>query len=191
MSQHGKTADVQESARPPSEGNEHRSRIEQLFRDHHDDLIRFLSNRFAAHDAREAAAEAFAKLLSVDSSAVGYLRAFLFKAATNIAIDGRRSARVKRRARADIPLLMYEIVDHRTPERRVSGDQQLQRIESLVESMPPKCRTAFVMHQIEGMDYRDIAFEMGLTESMVRKYVERGLLYCRAHLDLEANNEPQ
>jgi RNA polymerase sigma factor (sigma-70 family) len=190
LSQQGKTAGVQAEAGQASAISEHRTRIERLFREHHDDLVRFLRARFPVHDAREAAAEAFAKLLRLDSSAVRHLRAFLFTSAANIAIDARRRDGVLGRARADLPLILFsDTVDTRTPERRTTGEQQLQRLQRVIEAMPPKCKTAFVMHQIEGMDYPQIAAEMGLTESMVRKYVERGLLHCRACLDLETENE--
>jgi len=189
LSHQGKTEDLPEFVRPISATNEHRSRIERLFRDHHEDLVRFLRSRFPVNDAREAAAEAFAKLLSVDFGPIDYLRAFLFRTAANIAIDSRRRMGVDGRAREDLPLLMFsEIVDTRTPERRASSEQQLRELERIIEAMPPKCRTAFVMHQIEGMDYPEIAAQMGLTESSVRKYVVRGLLHCRARLDLETTN---
>jgi DNA-directed RNA polymerase specialized sigma24 family protein len=38
------------------------------------------------------------------------------------------------------------------------------------------------------MDFAVIAEKMVLSESMVRKYVMRALLYCRARLDLEADD---
>jgi RNA polymerase sigma-70 factor (ECF subfamily) len=53
--------------------------------------------------------------------------------------------------------------------------------------MPPKCREAFVMNQIQGLDAATIARRLGITDSMVRKYVVRALLHCRAHIDLERN----
>jgi RNA polymerase sigma-70 factor (ECF subfamily) len=57
----------------------------------------------------------------------------------------------------------------------------------LIENMPPKCRESFVMNQIQGLDAATIARRLGITDSMVRKYVVRALLYCRAHIDLERN----
>jgi RNA polymerase sigma factor (sigma-70 family) len=169
---------MQESAQTNAPASEHRERIERLFREHHEDLIRFLRARFPVQEAREAAQEAFARLLSLDSGAISYLRAFLFKSAANIGVDGR--------TRSELPLLMFsEMADTLSPERRVSSEQALQQLQRAIEEMPSKCQQAFVMHQVEGMDFPEIAAHMQLGESMVRKYVAKGLLHCRARLERE------
>lgn len=181
MSQ-GNTADM-DSGRTSSPADEHRARIERLFREHHDDLLKFLKARFPAQDAREAAQEAFTRLLSLDFSGIRSLRAFLFRAASNIAIDRRRHDGVDGRARAELPLLMFsEMADTLTPERRVSSEQALLQLQRAIEEMPPRCQQAFIMHQIEGVDFPKISEHMQLGESMVRKYVTKGLLHCRARL---------
>ena len=43
------------------------------------------------------------------------------------------------------------------------------------------------MNQIQGLDAATIALRLGITDSMVRKYVVRALLHCRARIDLERN----
>src|SRR5579859_6647978 len=67
-------------------------RIERLFREHNEALVRFLLARLRSRQAAlEVAQEAYVRLLSLDQpGAVSYLRSFLFKTAANIAIDRRR-----------------------------------------------------------------------------------------------------
>ena len=72
--------------------------------------------------------------------------------------------------------------------RQVAAEQTLQHLGSLIESMPEKCRASFVMSQIHGLDANTIAAQLGITDSMVRKYVVRALLQCRAQMDLERND---
>ena len=79
--------------------------------------------------------------------------------------------------------------DARTPERRVAGEQTLERLRRLIAAMPPKCRQAFVLHRFHGRDIASIASEMNIAERTVRAYVERALLQCRAALDMEQGNE--
>lgn len=187
MSEQGNAADTQDSVRLGTSVSEHRARIERLFRDHHDDLIRFLRARFPVQEAREAAQEAFARLLNVDIGSISYLRAFLFRSAANIAIDGRRRGLVDGRARSELPLLMYsEMADTLSPERRLASQDDMQHLQRAIEEMPPKCQEAFILHQVEGIDFPEIAAHMQLSESMVRKYVTKGLLHCRARLEKEA-----
>jgi RNA polymerase sigma factor (sigma-70 family) len=179
---------VNQAAEPISENEESRATVvERLFREHNEALIRFLRGRVGSHhEALEVAQEAYVRLLSLDQpGAVSYLRAFLFKTAANIAIDRRR--RNQNFDKVAGRQLFSELTENRTPERQLSGEQTLRHLGALIESMPPKCRESFVMNQIHGLDAASIAHRLGITDSMVRKYVVRALLHCRAHMDLERN----
>jgi RNA polymerase sigma factor (sigma-70 family) len=171
---------------PDNEGSR-ASVIEQLFREHNEALIRFLRGRVGSHnEALEVAQEAYVRLLSLDQpGAISYLRAFLFKTAANIAIDRRR--RHQNFDKVAGRQLFTELTENRTPERQLSGEQTLRHLGVLIENMPPKCRESFVMNQIQGLDAATIAHRLGITDSMVRKYVVRALLHCRAHIDFERN----
>lgn len=164
--------------------------VERLFREHNEALVRFLQARVGSYqEAREVAQEAYVRLLSLDQpDAVSYLRAFLFKTAANIAIDRRRRHHTHDRA-MDLPLF-GEFADTLTPERRVASEQTFANLQRLIAEMPAKCQQSFVLNQIYGMDTASVAAELGLSQSQVRKYVARALLYCRAQLDLkESGND--
>src|SRR5688572_27297603 len=159
--------------------------VERLFREHNEALVRFLFARLRSQQAaREVAQEAYVRLLSLDEpGAVSYLRAFLFKTAANLAVDRLRSDETQSHA-AELPFFV-ERQEERTPEREVAGAQTLQRLKRLIEALPFKCRKAFVLNRFDGKDFATIAREMNLSERMVRTYVVRGMLHCRARLDLE------
>src|SRR5580698_6212816 len=74
----------------------HAARIDHLFREHNDALVRFLSARLGSYqDAREVAQEAYVRLLNLDRpGAVNFLRALLYKTAANLAIDRLRHQRL-------------------------------------------------------------------------------------------------
>ena len=178
-----------QAAEPTPGGDETRATVvEKLFREHNEALIRFLRGRVGSHsEALEVAQEAYVRLLSLDQpGAVSYLRAFLFKTAANIAIDRRR--RHQHFERATEGHLFMELAENRTPERQLSGEQAMGRLGALIEAMPPKCRQSFVLNQIHGLDAATIATQLGITDSMVRKYVVRALLHCRRQMDLERND---
>jgi len=172
----------------PDDGKSRAVVIERLFREHNEALVRFLRGRVGSHnEALEVAQEAYVRLLSLDRpGAVSYLRAFLFKTAANIAIDRRR--RHLNYGKVTQRQLFMELAENRTPEREVAAEQTLRRLERLIEAMPPKCRESFVMNQIHGLEAAPIAARLGITESMVRKYVVRALLHCREHMDLDRND---
>lgn len=158
--------------------------VTRLFREHNEALIRFLALRLRSQqEAKEVAQEAYVRLLKLDQpGAVGFLRAFLFKTAANLAVDRIRHEQMARRVARDSKFL-EELSAQPTPEKLVTDAQELKLVERLIDELPPKCRRAFLLHKVYGLDFADIAKQMGLGERMVRTYVCRAILYCRAGLD--------
>ena len=171
-----------ESAADPA-GSSHSQRISRLFSEHNDSLIQFLATRLrSVQEAKEVAQEAYVRLLSLeDSGAVSFLRAFLFKTAANLAVDRIRSRNRQRQA-LDAGLC-DESREAPTPDREAASAQEMEIVRHLVAELPPKCRRAFLLHRVHGAEFSEIAEEMGLSERMVRHYVLRAVLYCRAGLD--------
>lgn len=154
--------------------------IKALFQRHNDELVRYLTGHLKSRDeAVEVAQEAYVRLLRLDdASTIGFLRAFLFRTATNIAIDrqrkyGRAKAYVEEEA-ADTTSQIFGF----TPEREAAAKQSLARVVECIESLPAKCKHAFVEFKFKHRSYEAIAEEMGISTSMVRKYVIRALVHC-------------
>ena len=163
--------------------------VERLFRDHNQALLRFLLARLRSRQAaQEVAQEAYVRLLNLDRpGAVSYLRAYLFKTAANLAVDRLRSGETRNPA-ADLPFFLTA-QEERTPERAVAGEQTVQRLQRIIEALPFKWRKALVLNRFDGKDFATIAREMNLSERMVRNYVVRALLRCRAGLDRDGKGD--
>jgi RNA polymerase sigma factor (sigma-70 family) len=171
---------------PEPDADARAGQVERLFREHNEALIRFLAARLRSrHAAREVAQEAYVRLLSLDRppGTGSYLQALLFRTAANLATDRLRREQTFSRI-SDMPIF-HEFADVRTPEHHASAAQTVQRLERLLAAMPQKCRQAFLLNRVEGMDFASIARVMSLSERMVRVYVERAILHCRASMDLE------
>lgn len=175
-----------EDRQPDRSAAERAALVERLFREHNEALIRFLVARLRSpHAAREVAQEAYVRLLSLErpAGAVSYLQSLLFRTAANLATDRLRRDQTFSQI-ADTPIF-HEFADVRTPERAASVAQTVHRLERLLAALPEKCRQAFVLNRVEGLDFASIARIMNLSERMVRTYVERALLHCRKRMDLE------
>ena len=164
-------------------------RISRLFSEHNEALIQFLATRLrSVQEAKEVAQEAYVRLLSLeDSGAVSFLRAFLFKTAANLAVDRIRGRNRQQHARD--AGLCDDSREVPTPDREVAMAQEVEIIRRLVGELPPKCRQAFLLHRVQGAEFAEIASEMGLSERMVRHYVLRAVLHCRAGLDAALNSQ--
>ena len=173
-------------AETPEEGDDVEARsdlIERLFREHNDALLRFLALRLRSYqEAKEVAQEAYVRVLSLDSpGAVSFLRAFLFKTAANLAVDRlRHRARGRRITDAG---MFDELREPASPESEAASEQEIAILERLVGELPPKCRAAFLLYKIHGLEFPQVAERMGLSERMVRLYVVRAVAYCRVGLD--------
>lgn len=159
-------------------------RLGQVYRTSRDQLIRFLLLRTDSRaEAEDIAQSAYLRLLSrADTLADANLRSLLFITARNISLDLRRQ---NKRARHIVDGLggRDDIVDQVAStapdaERSMIARERVEIIGALVAELPPKCRYAFVAYKFEERDYRDIACEMGVSESMVRKYVIRAVSHC-------------
>lgn len=181
-----------ERARPVAgAGTAHAAQVARLFSEHNRTLIAFLSSRLdSLAEAQEVAQEAYVRLLRLEHpEQVGFLRAYLFRIASNLAVDRLRQRNARADAADDEPLadLFEEWLTAPAPERRALAADQLRLVREALRELPRKTSAAFVMHAIEGRDFDAIARQMQLSERMVRYHVARAMAHCRERLDAQEN----
>jgi RNA polymerase sigma factor (sigma-70 family) len=62
-----------------------------------------------------------------------------------------------------------------SPERIVSGRQQLERLFHLIEELPAGCREVFKLRKFEDLSQREIATRLRISENTVEKQLARAL----------------
>jgi RNA polymerase sigma factor (sigma-70 family) len=159
--------------------------LRDLFEEHNRALVSFLTVKLNSEsEARDVAQEAYVRLLQLDHpDAVSFLRAYLFRIATNIAVDHLRRRSVRERSASDAGILFEQLLTQPGPERAVVGAQQLDVIKAALRELPEKCRRAFLLHVVAERPVPEIAIELHVTERMVRYHVARGLAHCKSALD--------
>jgi len=162
--------------------------LAELFRSYNTILVGYLAVRLNSQaEAAEVSQEAYLRLLNMaDSSKIVDLKSFLFRTANNIAIDRIRHQQARLRALEQVGAAIAGDgaveAGNPGPEREIDARQTIGLLRAAIEELPPKCRMAFILYKLQGQGYAEIAAHMQLTESMVRKYVLRGLQYCRQRL---------
>ncbi len=161
------------------------ARLDSLFRAHHANLLRFLTIRLGSvADARDCLQIVFARLLErSDSLADDNLASLLYVCARNAATDELRRRKHSEAHTASEAEAAQVSDQGPSPDRQAQAAQELTLLISLLDELPPKCRTAFVSYKLDGQEYREIAARMGITESMVRKYVIKAVAYCAARFE--------
>jgi RNA polymerase sigma-70 factor, ECF subfamily len=150
---------------------------------HKDAVVTYLTRLTGDRDrAEDLAQESFLRLFRFAGGYFeqGYLRAYLYRIATNLV---RSEERRERRLRLLMPFLAPE--EHAEPAAP-SGllRQELQQeVSAALAKLPLRYRVPLVLHEIEGWSYVDIAQEIGCREGTVKSRVHRGRQQLKQKLD--------
>src|SRR6185437_7440094 len=100
-----------------------------------------------------------------------HTKAFVFQTARNLLIDRVRHDRVVPiEAVPDLETLDVP-GDAPSPERATIARDDLRRLRTALDKLPPRCREAVVLGRIEGLPGRAIAVRMGVSDQAVSKHL--------------------
>jgi RNA polymerase sigma factor (sigma-70 family) len=160
--------------------------LSHLYEQHWRELCRYIRGRFGGGppDPQDIAQYAFTQLSSLESpDTLTNPRAFLYRTATNAAIDhlraGARQSRILQGIQEDCaqnPSMEL------SPERVLLGKEDLKILEATIMSLTERDRTFFLLNRMEGVSFAEIARRTGMSPSGVRLIVENVLKICEARL---------
>mgnify|MGYP003466480170 FL=1 len=153
--------------------------IHHLYCDHHGWLQGWLVRKLGnASDAADLAHDTFLRLLTRQTSrSLGSEpRALLTHIAKGLVVDRWRRQDVERAYLETIAHLPEPEVP--SPETRWLILETLYRIEAMLRDLPEKTRQAFLMSQIDGLTYPQIAEELGVSLVSVKRYMRDAFLAC-------------
>lgn len=103
------------------------------------------------------------------------VKPFVFAVARNLLINQmRRENVVPIEAVADLEELDIA-VDAPSPDRSVIARDELRRLQSAIDLLPPRCREAVILGRVEGLTGREIAARMNIGTATVSEHLENGL----------------
>ena len=150
---------------------------------HKDAVVGYLTRLTGHRDrAEDLAQETFLRLFrsAGDYTEQGYLRAFLFRIATNLV---RTEERRERRLRLLMPFLAREEHAEAAAASGLLRREMRREVAAAVARLPLRYRVPLVLHEIEGWSYVDIAHEMGCREGTVKSRVHRGRQQLKQKLE--------
>lgn len=152
--------------------------ITDLYSSHHGWLHGWLRKKLGcAHQAADLAHDTYVRVISSgrlppqDQS-----RAFLTQVAKNLVVDMYRRRKLEQAYEQTLAALPEPVSP--SAEERALLLETLFEIDAMLDSMPAKVREAFLMSQLDGMSYAEIAAQLGVTISSVQKYMSRALVAC-------------
>lgn len=160
--------------------------VQALFRENNRSLLSFLSYKLSnATDAEDIAQDAYHNLLRVESPEnLENAKAYLFQTASNLALNRLRKQRRQRHYAQQVALQPDDDKGLVTisPEKEVNAKIELEKVLKAIDTLPEKCRRAFLMSRSEHKSYTVISQELGVSVSSVEKYLIKALEHLRVHL---------
>jgi len=104
-------------------------------------------------------------------------KAFLYKVVYRLGLNEIRNHKVRSRHHDQLKIPGEE------PVRFPAEDKELrEKIRAAVDILPERCREVFVKVRLEGMKYREVATEMGISEKTVETQLLRAMKSLRQRL---------
>ncbi len=154
------------------------------FQEYHQDLLRFFTRKLGCRDlAADCAQETYVHLVRMgETIAVRNPRAFLFRVAANLSIDYLRKARTRRGVLSVEPLQEETASFAPNAEDTLDAKQRVVLLEAAMQELSVKCRSALLLNRLDGKTHKEIARTLGVSESMVAKYIIQALKHCRSRM---------
>lgn len=166
--------------------------LQRIFEEHREQLLRYLRAHGAGDAAEDLVQELWLKVMATVSGPIANPRNYLFRAATNLMIDRRRSEAQAQRREVEwsglADRLPTSAANDPGPERELDGRRKLSLVETELAKLPPRALSIFRQHRIEGRTQREIASAMALSASTIEsdlRMVYRLLDELREKLDEE------
>ncbi|CAM4089324.1 HTH luxR-type domain-containing protein [Comamonas aquatilis] len=152
--------------------------IATLYTDHHGWLQGWLRRRLAnACDAADLAQDTFVRILGArDLKTIETPRAYLTTVAKGVLVNWYRRQALEQAYLEALALLPEP--EAPSPEQRALVLETLQQIDAMLDQLPPLVRRTFLLSQLDGMKYEDIAQQLDLSLSSVKRYMAQAFRQC-------------
>lgn len=153
-------------------------KIEVMYADHHGWLRAWLHRKLGnAFDAADLAHDTYLRIIR--SGALpppDESRRLLAHVANHLLIDLYRRRKIEAAYLDAIACLPEPATP--SEETRALAIEALMEVDAILHTLSAKARTAFLLRQLDGLSYREIAARLRVSVSSVEKYISAGLQAC-------------
>lgn len=125
--------------------------------------------------------ESYSRLIRARATGqIRHAKAFLFATARNAAIDWLRRERARPWSGAGER--MDAAVPDETPTLAEQGEREyrLEVLTEAVQALPDRCRQVVMLRYLDGLAYKEIAAQLGISPETVKVHLAKGMRRCAA-----------
>jgi RNA polymerase sigma-70 factor (ECF subfamily) len=163
------------SATPPS----YQQQVHGYYVEHHGWVRAWLNRKLGnSSDAADLAHDVFLRLLSKPQAfdSDGHARAYLSAVSRHVCIDFWRRRQVEQ---AWLDTLASRPDDYApSEEHRAMVLEALQQVHAMLRRLPEKIAEAFLLAQLHGLSYKQIAERLAVSERTVTSYMAQAMFQC-------------
>jgi RNA polymerase sigma factor (sigma-70 family) len=175
--------DAGSEAAPGRVSKAHAERMATLFKEEHLKVVHYLVARTRSWpEAREIAAQAFSQVLGMkDPETVTSLKAYIYKAAKNIATNCHTLGAIRRRLNG---IARYELPDTSPPPEPLFWEQQRSdALQQAIAGLRPLWREVLILRFWDQLPYEDIVVRLqakgvSVSKWTVRRWVDAAVAEC-------------
>ena len=163
--------------------------LDMVYKDHCQRILSYLTRLVGEAEAEDLTQEVF---LKIGKGLAGFrgesnLTTWIYRIATNTALDRFRSSGFKEEAQAELSIMSVERLDPADPwtgrksptvEEQAIREEMTSCVRNVVDHLPEDCRTVIVLSDMEGFKDSEIAdiLGMSLPATKMRLHRARGEL---------------
>lgn len=157
--------------------------VETLYSDHHGWLRAWLHRRLGcSHRAADLAHDTFVRILGGrDLTSIREPRAYLTTVAQGVLVNWYQRQALERAYLEALAVLPEALVP--SEEERLLILEALREIDALLQALPPLVRRTFLLSQVDGLKYEEIAAQVGVSLATVKRYMRQAFRQCLARMD--------
>ena len=164
-------------------GDAPKSELEGLYRAHARQLRGFARRRVGSHEAEDLVHDVYVRLLQQGEIAtLERPREYLFRVASNLAINSARKIRTRSRfADEDMEFLGFPAAVT-SPEKIIEGWMELRRFRLFLNELPPVCRMVFLLNRVADLTHAEIADRLSVSVRTVERRMAKAQKQLRLRL---------
>jgi len=152
--------------------------VESLYQAHHSWLTGWLRRKLGCpHSAADLAQDTFIRVLTArEPSVIVEPRAFLTTLAKRVLCNHYRRQDVERAYQETLAQMPQVLAP--SEEDKAIILQTLLELDQLLDGLPRPVKRAFLLAQVDGLTYPQIAAELGISVATVKRHLHKAALRC-------------